>query len=627
MSEIVNTATIKVVADATEATAGLRPLDDAVAKTGKNLENLGATAKETAKAIEGAGRSSGMDAASESVAKTGKNFDNLNTTAGKAAKTIEEASRHPGFERVGEGAGTAASQVDRATNRMAESIKRAAQATEALSAGAKGSAEHFAALANLRGLNAETLKPFIAQLDEAQRKTDLVAQAQRRLDESTKFLNDLKSRTEGIGKSASELAALRAAQLGVSDTAGPMIQKMREAEQAGDSWTEKLKVAASELKNMAVAAATAAAVAATAGAALINNAINDLAQLDDMAQKTGSSIESLSKIQKVVTVFGPDMASVNSAIDKLAKGMATVDDESNKTHKALTALGVSWKDASGNLRDPSKVLVDAAKALQNYSDGAGKTAAITDLLTKSGVELIPFLNDLAENYDKVTGVSDDATTSAASFQDQLGWLKLQFKDTFTAVAIDALPALKDLAGSFLDVYKNQKDIQGLDSKKWADDLGLGIAQAADAAVVLGRGLSIAWNSLKAVMADMKLANVLVLNANPMVAGYKALNGGSALQDIKDAIAERNKTVIDANARLTELLDLPIGEFEKAYLARVAARGKRGDRASGRLGKAGVKIQLRQRSCREGRGGSAEKRGSGIRRRDRCNPGQDRAESA
>jgi len=536
MAEIVNEAVIKVTADASGVEAGLRPVEAAVARTGKNLENLGSTAQKTTKALEDVGRGSG-------------------------------------FDGVGTGAGTAATQVDRATARMAESIKRATQATESLSAGAKGTAANFASLANLRGLDKEALRPFIDQLDQAQRKTDLVAQAQRRLDDSTKFLNDLKSRTEGIGKSASELAALKAAQLGVSEAAGPMIQKMRDAEQAGESWVDKIKETVSSLKNMAVAAAVATAAIAATGAALISNAINDLAELDDLTQKTGASIESLSKIQKVAAVFGPNMEDVGGALTKLAKGMATVDDESNKTHKALTALGISSKDASGKLRDPGVVLVDLAKKLQNYNDGAGKTALITDAIGKSGADLLPFLNDLAENYENVTSISGEATTSAASFQDQLGWLKLGFKELFTTVAVDALPALKDLAGTFLDVYRQQNNLADGKGKEWADELALGIAKAADFAVVLGRTLMIVWNSLKAITADLKVATTVILNANPVVGGVKALMGGSPLQDIKKAIEERNKIVIDANARLDELVNRPLGEFEKAYLERVKARTK------------------------------------------------------
>jgi len=580
MSDIVNTATIKVVADASGVEAGLRPVDEAVARTGKNLENLGATAKTTGKTIEEAGQGVNFRPVDDAVEKTGKGLDSLGTTAKTVGKTIEEAGRGLGLSGVGEGASTAATKVDRATKNMADSIQRAIQAQTALAAGAKGTAENYAALANVRGINVDALKPLLAQLDDARRKADLAAEAQRRLDDSTKFLADLKSRADGIGKTASQLAEMRAAQLGVADAAGPMIAKLREAEEAGEGAFGKLGDLAGKAKAGLLAIAAAAAAAGAGLAVMVNSALDDLGELDDMAQKTGASVESLSKIQKVNTVFGPGMDQISGVLNKLSKGMATVDDETNKTHKALTALGVSSKDASGKLRDPAEVLVDVAKKLQGYNDGAAKAALITDAVGKSGADLLPFLNDLAENYEKMTGVSADAASAGAGFQDQLGWMKLRVKELFTAITIDALPALNDLAGAFLDVYKNQKEVSKPDVKNWADQIGLAIAQAADAAAMLGRGITITWNSLKAVRADIDLASTMFENANPLKAGYKALTGGSPNEDIKKALAARNKIVIDANKTLEEQLSRPLPEFEKAYLARLAARGKEAAKPAG-----------------------------------------------
>ena len=72
----------------------------------------------------------------------------------------------------------------------------------------------------------------------------------------------------------------------------------------------------------------------------LSNSINTLAKLDDQAQKTGSSVENLSKIQKTVAAFGGSFDAVDTAIAKLAKGMGTVDSDTNKANNALKALGV-----------------------------------------------------------------------------------------------------------------------------------------------------------------------------------------------------------------------------------------------------------------------------------------------
>jgi len=530
MSDIVNNATIMITADASGVEAGLRKVDDATAKTGRNLDNLESSAKKTTAALEG-------------VAST------------------------PGMETAGDGAGVAAGRMDRATKNMADSIQRT---LATMNAGAKGSAQYYEALANSRGLNVNALRPYLDQLDEMTKKSALAADAQRKLDDSTRFLDSLRSRTEGIGKSASQLAALRAEQLGVSDAAAEMIQKLREQEEAGESSFGSLADLAEGAKVAFLAVAAAVAAAAAAGAVMVGDALNDLADLDGMAQKTGSSVESLSKIQKLAVVFGEDMGGVDAAIVKLSRGMAGLDDDSNKVQKALKTLGVSSRDAADNLRDPSVVLVEASKSLQNYRDDAGKTALMNNLVGKSGADLLPFLNDLAENYGGVAGTSGEAAAAAAAFQDQIGFLKIEVKGLATSAAVALAPALRDLAGAFSDVYKQQTSIKKGEWSSWADDLGLGFAKASDAVANFARYSNVAWDAFKAVRSGFMLVDA-VGKFDSLTAGYEALNGGDGFKSIKEAFGNLKQTVADGWKSVEEVNSAPSEQFEKAYRARLASR--------------------------------------------------------
>ncbi|MGR9579935.1 hypothetical protein [Pandoraea sputorum] len=194
---------------------------------------------------------------------------------------------------------------------------------------------------------------------------------------------------------------------------------------------------------------------AAGGAAVLigKNAIDQLAALDDAAQKTGASVENLSKIQQSTMAFNHNFDEVDSAISRLAKGMATVDDESNKTNKALAALGVSAKDAGGSLRDPAQVLIDVAKSLQNYQDGAAKTALVTDLFGKSGANLLPVLNDMADSVDSFTGATKESAAQAAAFQDNVSKLTGQLKTFAQEVVSDVLPTLNSLFDTLQNIRK------------------------------------------------------------------------------------------------------------------------------------------------------------------------------
>lgn len=227
-------------------------------------------------------------------------------------------------------------------------------------------------------------------------------------------------------------------------------------------------------KAFSAAAISVAAGAVAAGTAIVafgNEAIDQLAALDDAAQKTGSSVENLSRIQQTATAFGQDFGAVDDAISRLAKGMATVDSETNKTQKALAALGLSARDAGGALRDPSEVLVDVAKALQGFEDGASKAALATDLFGKSGANLLPFLNDLSENVDRFTGMSAAAAAQAAEFQDRLNGLKGEFQTLAQSITADILPSMNKFLETINTIKKTSLTGFLLSSGEETDDPG------------------------------------------------------------------------------------------------------------------------------------------------------------
>lgn len=303
----------------------------------------------------------------------------------------------------------------------------------------------------------------------------------------------------------------------------------------------------------------------------MNRSIDSLAGLDDMAQKTGSAVENLSRLQQVASAFGADFSSVDGALVKLAKGMATVDSETSKTHKALRTLGVSAKTAAGELRDPSEVMVDVAKRLQDYEDGAAKAALMNDVFGKSGADLLPYMNDVAESIDKFTGASAQAAAEAARYQDQIGLLRVKYEAFSREIVSAALPAMNDLLGAFTDMVESEKGLDGSAAADWADNLAVGVARVIDVAKLLPSIFSAVAGSFRAVYADIEFGAKAVFNLTPAVMAVKLARGGSPLKDLKDALAERNRILEDANQRYDDLWNKPANVMEQAMLARIASR--------------------------------------------------------
>lgn len=192
----------------------------------------------------------------------------------------------------------------------------------------------------------------------------------------------------------------------------------------------------------------------------LTNGIATLANLSDMAQKTGSSVENLSKFQQLSVEFGHDFGAMDTAVTKLAKGMSQFDSSTNYTNRALKALGISARDSAGNLRDPSAVMIDISKALNNYSDSASKAAIVIDLFGKSGAEILPYLADMADNVDRFTGVSAEAAAEADAFQNQVNALKRGAEGLFESLASDLIPTFSKVISAFIDSADGSDRLSG-----------------------------------------------------------------------------------------------------------------------------------------------------------------------
>ncbi|MBD8540941.1 DUF4214 domain-containing protein [Oxalobacteraceae sp. CFBP 8761] len=307
---------------------------------------------------------------------------------------------------------------------------------------------------------------------------------------------------------------------------------------------------------------------ATLGSKVVG-VLDSMGELDDLSQKIGTSVESLSRIQRVAKTFGVDFAgTVDPAMVKLARNLTTVDDKSSRTSKALAAIGVSAKDSAGKLRDPGQVMIEVAKSLAQYEDGAGKAAVVTDLFGKSGADLLPFLNDLADNVDKFTGATPEAVKQATDLQDKFGMLSQRTDQAFTSIVTAALPALTGLSEGFTDVLEAENGlIDNGEIAEWAGMAAMGIARVADVAVLAVRGFSALASSVEVITADLEV----LWTASPANMGLTLAKGGSPLADLKKVVAERNQVLEAANAKWSAFYNADGNMFEQAVKKRLSAK--------------------------------------------------------
>lgn len=183
---------------------------------------------------------------------------------------------------------------------------------------------------------------------------------------------------------------------------------------------------------------------ASAGAikALLSDTIAWAAGMDDLAEKTGASVENLSGLYRVATISGTSMGTVETALIRLSKALAGVDEESKGAGHALAYLGLN----AAELRemDSAKALEVVADAMSKYGDGTGKTALALGLFGREGAQFLPLLKDLAEEHLRAGQLTTEQAAAAEMLEKAWGRTRLEGSDWAKQIAVDLIPTLASL---------------------------------------------------------------------------------------------------------------------------------------------------------------------------------------
>jgi hypothetical protein len=216
----------------------------------------------------------------------------------------------------------------------------------------------------------------------------------------------------------------------------------------------KLQAGAASLQS--TFAGIAALGALTGAAAAFRSTVNSLDAFNDASDKTGASVEELSSLLNTLSPYGATLEQISDITGKLARAMAGAEEGTSKAADAFKALGVSTRDAAGNLRPTLDVLDDVAQGLSTYADGTNKTALAQALFGKSGAELLPVLKDLAGAQKVGATASTEQAQAAEAFNIALGRLKVQADAAAVSIAG---PLLKNLT-NLIDQFKVGKEAAG-----------------------------------------------------------------------------------------------------------------------------------------------------------------------
>lgn len=210
----------------------------------------------------------------------------------------------------------------------------------------------------------------------------------------------------------------------------------------------------------AAAAAAGAALVAAAGAvgayAMVQSEAIDKA--GKMADAFGISFEAFQELEFAAQKSGAEVEEFRMDLENLSK---TLDD-----NDALKELGVSAKDATGNLRSTDDVLLDIAKKFETLSKG--EQNKFTDKLGLSPSAL-KVLQQGGEGLAKLRGearslglvLDETAKNKAARFQSSLLNSRSVVDALGKSISVGLLPSMSDALDTFTDwIGKNREFIAG-----------------------------------------------------------------------------------------------------------------------------------------------------------------------
>lgn len=180
-------------------------------------------------------------------------------------------------------------------------------------------------------------------------------------------------------------------------------------------------------------------------------------QLNDMAERWGIATNELSGMAYAAQLADTSLEGLTTGFRKLGKSMEEAKDPTSEQAELFEQMGVSVKNADGSLRDVNDVMLDVADVFKDLPNGIEKANLAIRLFGKSGVDLIPYLNQGAEGIRKMKQEAEEfgviwkpeQAAQAGEFNDNLDRMALAVKGLFTQIAQGLLPTLLTLSEAII----------------------------------------------------------------------------------------------------------------------------------------------------------------------------------
>ena len=267
---------------------------------------------------------------------------------------------------------------------------------------------------------------------------------------------------------------------------------------------EGMKKAADLAKTALVSLVGIGSVAAFGN--MIQSAIEAKGALHDLSQSTGISVAALGAFKSVGAYTETSVEQIAGAMIKLSKNMIAIKDDTKGAGAALAALGITFADFKR--LSPEQQMLTVAKAMNEFEDGADKSAVAMMLFGKEGAKMIPYLKDVADSADEINKKLTEQEVAAQkakaamadAYGDNLTKIRKESDQWKRDLSEGLLPAMYEATEAFLGMSKGAGGITQKISElskdgtlaEWGRNLMLILSYVVDA-------FQVAWRVIESVV--------------------------------------------------------------------------------------------------------------------------------
>lgn len=386
----------------------------------------------------------------------------------------------------------------------------------------------------------------------------LTTQIAKHGDEDGKLTKRIEELNRTISTERDHIEKLKISQSQIQREIGDTTDKINAQKKALDTLSKSYDDSVKYAKELAAEVGGLAASGTAALAVILKLAESAAVWADDletMSQKTGIAVTELQKFQYASELIDVSAETVAGALNRMTLNMQTAQNSTGKQRDAFEALGVTYEDTTGKLRDRETVFYELIDALGKIENETERDALAMNIFGRSATELNPLIKGGAQQLKELGAqaeaagliLSDNAIKGLHNFNDQMDLLKAKGSQIEKILAGQTTPAfegLLDVADDLLD--KVNELAQTGQIEEMSRKAGIYITGAAQE---LEKLIGFVWKYKEAIaagaaaMVAFKMGMTIGNLVTSLIAGFQAL---SVATKAETADMTALNVVMDAN---------------------------------------------------------------------------------